>query len=224
MAAQPAALCSEARAAASPPASAKAVARHPLLSVVVALLAATAVLAAAEWQTRASILALVGFLFLVVESDVRRLRIPNAVTLSALAIALAWQAAGAGLAGLSAALGGAGLALLVLGLPYLGGFLGAGDVKAGMALGALMGAANLAVVLVWTALLGGAAGLLWLLLAGALGELVQRWGRGLALSLATRRWTYFAPAPGTPAAQVLPFALVLAAGTAAALRWGPLWA
>ena len=38
------------------------------------------------------------------------------------------------------------------------------------------------------------------------------------------RWTYFAPERGSAASQVVPFAVFLAVGTAAALHWGALWA
>ena len=81
------------------------------------------------------------FLFLAVEHDVRCLRIPNWLTGGGLAGALALAGATRGATGLTEALLGAVTALAVLFLPFLLRWLGAGDVKAMMVLGALWGGA-----------------------------------------------------------------------------------
>ena len=162
------------------------------------------------------------FLFLVVLSDVRRLRIPNWLTFPALLAAVLHQAVLG--AGPGVALAGAGCALLILLPAWLGGFMGAGDVKAAMPLGALWGAPVLITVLIWSALLAGAFGLVKLAAAGALGDLASRWRASLVTTLLTRRPTWIPPAPDSAAAQVVPFGCVLGAGAVATLFWGAAWA
>jgi prepilin peptidase CpaA len=79
------------------------------------------------------------FLFLAIEHDVRSMRLPNWLTLGGLAGALGLAVAERGLPGLGYAAAGAGAALAVLFLPFSMRWLGAGDVKAMMALGAFWG-------------------------------------------------------------------------------------
>lgn len=200
-----------------------AMTRSPAVSLAAAGLAAGCVLVASG-APGLPVLAAALFLFLVVENDVRRLRIPNWLTLPTLVLALAAQLATGGLTGLGeGALGAlAGLGLLVL--PYAGGFLGAGDVKAAMALGALWGGGALVTVLIWSGLVGGLLGIPLLVASGGLGDLVSRWKRGLIASLVIRRFVWIPPAPGSVAARVLPFGAVLALGAAATLAWGAPWA
>ena len=161
-------------------------------------------------------------LFFVVESDLRERRIPNWITLPALLAALAWH----GLAGegLLFALGGALLGLGLLLPPYALGLLGAGDVKAVMALGALWGTATTAVLLVWCGLVGGVFGAVVLALNGGGVSMARRWWHSLGASFAFRRAVYFPPEPGSVAARGLPFGLVLGLGALATCRWGALWA
>src|SRR5512145_2863668 len=80
------------------------------------------------------------FLLLAVHQDVRSLRIPNWLTFPALLGALVLGAARSGLAGAGVALLGAAVALAIGFLPFALRWLGAGDVKAAMVLGALWGA------------------------------------------------------------------------------------
>ncbi|NNL67576.1 MAG: prepilin peptidase [Myxococcales bacterium] len=162
------------------------------------------------------------FLFFAIESDLRRLRIPNWLTFPALLTALLYQAVLG--TGLDTALLGAGLALALLLPAWLLGFLGAGDVKATMPLGALWGPEALLTLLVWSSLIGGVIGLVQLARAGALGELAARWRDSLRTSFLVQRPTFFRPEPGSAAAQVLPFAFVLGLGTIATLSLGAAWA
>src|SRR5579859_1036229 len=88
--------------------------------------------------------------------DLRWRRIPNWLTLSALAAGLLLQTLRFGLAGVPVALGGAALGVCVL-LPfYLIHAVGAGDVKLLAGLGALIGPQALVSVAIYAALVGGA--------------------------------------------------------------------
>ena len=164
------------------------------------------------------------FLFLAVESDVRRLRIPNWLTFGALGLALGLGAWGGGLPGLLDAAAGAGVALAVLFVPFAMRWMGAGDVKAMMALGALWGQAHLLPTLFWIFLAGGALALAMLAARGELPDLCVRWWRSFWITCATRKLTYFAPAPGAVAGGGLPFAVAIGIGAAIHQMWGSPWA
>ncbi|MEM7411140.1 MAG: prepilin peptidase [Myxococcota bacterium] len=162
------------------------------------------------------------FLFVAVAYDVYALRIPNWLTFGALGAALVF----AGVMGLSAfweALGGAGLALAVLFLPFHVRWLGAGDVKAMMALGALWGSSHILGVLFWVVVSGGVLGLSWIALRGELPNLVSRWVDSLRVTFLSRQATYFPPAPGSVASGGLPFALAIGIGACCYQLWGSAW-
>ncbi len=205
-------------------APATAAPRSPAVSWIAAGLAAGCVLAAgASLEPRVVATAL--FFALGVESDVRRLRLPNWLTGGALALALAAHGFTGGLAGFGHALAAAAVALVLLLPSWRLGFLGAGDVKAAAALGAVWGsAAWLLTALVWSALIGGVLGLALLAVGGELGALLSRWQRSFVASLLARRWVWMPPAPGSLAARVIPFGAVLALGASATLAWGAPWA
>jgi prepilin peptidase CpaA len=86
--------------------------------------------------------------------DLRTRRIPNALTFSAAAAALAYRAAAGGVDALAAGAAGWLIGALVFFLPFLLGGLGGGDVKLLAALGAWVGPADV----LWLALYSGAAG------------------------------------------------------------------
>jgi prepilin peptidase CpaA len=150
------------------------------------------------------------FLFFAVERDVHCQRIPNWLTFPTFAAGILYGAWIGGAGGALDALLGAGVALALLLLPYAVGALGAGDVKAAMALGALFGAADVAHIVLLAVGFGGAVALLRLAVAGELAELGRRWLRSLAASLATHRLFYLPPAPGAAAARGIPFAVAIA--------------
>ena len=149
------------------------------------------------------------FLFIAVERDVHCQRIPNWLTFPAFAAALLYGAFLGGPEGALDATLGAGAAFALLVLPYATGALGAGDVKAAMALGAAFGASAVAEQMLLAIVFGGIFAALRLALLGELTELVRRWAHSLATTLVTRHFGYFPPPPGAAAAGI-PFAVALA--------------
>jgi len=166
---------------------------------------------------------LVGLLMVVVEEDVRRRRIPNRITFLGFAAALLNAVWMAGSDGLLSALAGATVGLAVLAIPFAMGWLGAGDVKAMMALGAFFGVAALPGLLWWTTVLGGVLALCTLVAEGQGLDLLRRWRRSLELTLLTERPYYIGPAAGSAAAAGLPFGVAIALGVAAHQIWGLTW-
>jgi len=160
------------------------------------------------------------FLSLVVFEDVRRMRIPNALNFPALLLALAAAAIGGGMSALAGASLGALAALALLLGPYALGWLGAGDVKAMLVLGALFGARPLLPLFLWMLGAGGVLALAYLILRGELLGLLARWLLSAQTSLSTRRLHYF-PAPrGSAAAEGIPFGVAMACGAMAFFIWG----
>lgn len=163
------------------------------------------------------------FLFVATYCDVRSGRIPNWLTLPALVLALGLSAALAGLTGLSSALAGTALGFGLLFVPWVVGWMGAGDVKAIMVLGALWGPALLLNVLWWMFLLGGVGAIALVVVRGGLLDLLRRWRDSLICTITARRLTYFGPAAGSAAASGLPFAICMALGASAYQLWGTPW-
>ncbi len=163
------------------------------------------------------------FFFFAVASDVRSLRVPNLLTLPALLGALLlspWLGATPG--PLEAALGAA-LGFVLLVGPYAVGGVGAGDVKALMALGAWIGPAVTLGATAWALIAAGIFGLALLTLRRELGDFARRWGRNLVATLTLRRLAYEPPTAGSSAARGIPFAAALAVGLAAQWLGGSPW-
>jgi prepilin peptidase CpaA len=195
----------------------------PGASHAVALLVSASLLWTAQEAPLPACSAAAAFLLLAVEQDVRRLRIPNWLTGPALLAALAFAGLTGGLAGLGSAALGAAAAFVLLFPAFCLRWLGAGDVKSVMALGALWGAAHLLPVLWWMVLAGGTLALAVLVLRGGLLDLLARWRDSARVTWATRRWTYFGPKPGSTAAGGVPFAVAMGLGAAAYQLWGMPW-
>lgn len=194
-----------------------------LSAAAVAALVVTCFLLAPSGSPLPAPMGSAAFLFLAIHQDVRGLRIPNWLTLPALLGAIAagaWQGA---LPGFATALAGAGIALAVLFVPFALRVLGAGDVKAGMVLGALWGADAFLPALWWMVLAGGLLALVLLTAQGALPDLLRRWARSAKHSLLLRRIVYFPPAERSAAAGGLPFAVAMGLGAAAFQTWGTPW-
>jgi prepilin peptidase CpaA len=162
------------------------------------------------------------FLFLAIEQDLSRRRIPNWLTLPALMIAFSLAFCGLSVSPFDAALG-AGLALAVGFLLFAAGVIGAGDVKAAMVLGVLWGPKTLAAAGIWMLAAGGVMALLLLTLRGGLPELLARWTRSVWLTVRTGRIHYLPPGANSVARMGLPFAVAMGLGAAALFAWGTPW-
>lgn len=190
-----------------------------------AVLVAALVVACVVFASRGTSLPACGwaaaFLLVAIQQDVMRMRIPNWLTLPSLAGALVLGGVSAGSAGLLHALAGAGIALAIMFLPFAFRWLGAGDVKAGMVLGALWGPEIFPHAFWWMVVVGGLLAIGLVAARGELADLLRRWGRSAWMTFMTRRVTYFGPAEG--ATTGLPFAVAMGLGAAAYQFWGMPW-
>jgi prepilin peptidase CpaA len=162
-------------------------------------------------------------LCLAAQQDVQRLRIPNWLTFPAMLGALALHTADLGLLGLQQGLLGLGLAFGLLFIPFALRVLGAGDVKAVMALGALWGPHTLAPLLVWMFAIGGGLAFAWIAVAGGLLDMLRRWKSSFVLSVANRRLTFVPAAEGSVARRGIPFAVAIGLAVIAQQLWGTPW-
>jgi prepilin peptidase CpaA len=165
----------------------------------------------------------VGLLMAVVEEDVRHQRIPNRLTFFGFAAALLHAAWIAGFGGLLSAFAGAGAALAVMALPFAMRWVGAGDVKAMMALAAFFGLDATPALLWWITVVGGAFAVLTLVARGGILEVAQRWAGSVLLTRLHSSPRYLVPVSGSTAATGMPFGVAIALGVAAFQNWGPTW-
>jgi prepilin peptidase CpaA len=164
------------------------------------------------------------FLFLIMFEDMRSMRIPNPLNFTALALALALGLVTGGAPGLIGAVSGVLLAFALFFLPFLFGWLGAGDVKAMMVLGALYGPGQLVGLGWWTLVTGGVIALCFVAFhRGGLRDLLGRWSRSFWFSLRTGRLVYLPPKPGTASAAGLPCAVAMGLGAVALNFLGTPW-
>jgi len=163
------------------------------------------------------------FLALAIYQDVTRLRIPNWLTLPALLAPVAAAGITAGAEALGASLLGAFTALGLLFIPFTLGWLGAGDVKAVIVLGALWGAATIAGALWWMVVAGGVLAIVVTTIQGGLGELLLRWFNSARHSLLCGQLIYHGAPAGSSARSGLPFAVAMGFGAVAYQVWGSPW-
>lgn len=160
--------------------------------------------------------ALLALILLASVSDLRTRRIPNALTVSGLGIALALRGA-AGAEPLAGGLAGAAIAFVPAVLLVIVGGLGGGDAKLLAAVGAFVGPAALPTTLFVTAVVGGAMGAVVVLRRGALGVTVARCraivGRAAGISIEPL------PRLGTPGAIAIPYGVAIGAGALAGWWW-----
>jgi len=109
-------------------------------------------------------------------TDIRSRRIPNWLVLPFFCIGVLVSCWFHGWHGLGQSLGGAGLGLLLYGILFMMGGMGAGDVKLCAAIGAWIGPSQLIFALVLAGLVGGVMVLAWAVQGKFLGELFQHTG------------------------------------------------
>ncbi len=119
------------------------------------------------------LLTLILLLALAVLIDIRWQRVPNWLSLTVLSIGFASQTLN-GLWGFLSALGGMALGLVGLGIFYLRGGMGAGDVKLMAAVGSYLGIKLAALTLAYTLILGGVMAVLVILALVSRRYLYQR--------------------------------------------------
>jgi prepilin peptidase CpaA len=170
---------------------------------------------------------LAALLIVAVVTDLRSRRIPNTLVLAGIALAVvshatAMATGSAPLAGHSwwapfVGLAAGGALLMPL---YLVRATGAGDVKLMAMVGAFIGAPTVCVATLYTLFAGGLLSLVCMLGCGVVAEtlanvrfILTDW----ALRVSTGRAVRLAPLQTTAAR--LPYAVAIAVGTAAALRW-----
>ena len=102
-------------------------------------------------------------------------------------------------------------------------WMGAGDLKAIMALAAFFGLDAVPGLLWWITVTGGAFAVLTLLARGGFFEIAQRWAGSVLLTRFHFRPRYLAPATGSTAAAGMPFGVAIALRVAAYQHWGITW-
>jgi prepilin peptidase CpaA len=142
--------------------------------------------------------------------DVRTRRIPNLLTLPALAAGLVGSTVAGGYGGIRHSLAGVFVAILILGPLCWFRSMGAGDLKLCAAVGSWMGASGLLFALVIAAMAGGVMAVAYALYRGKFGELLDR--SAILIHVAP----VAAPSPDVdvrhPGALAIPYAPAIAFG------------
>ena len=146
--------------------------------------------------------------------DLRRRRIPDRLTASAILIALTSNAWMGGLRGFLGSLAACVLAGAVFALMFFMGGMGGGDVKLMAAIAAFAGLGHLVQLLIMTALAGGVFALVLALARGALGHTLRH--------LFACLWPWRTPRPESAGGSrlYLPYAVAIAAGALLTLYSG----
>jgi prepilin peptidase CpaA len=194
-----------------------------LTAVLVSILVTTCFLKSAGEAPLPRATGAAAFLSAAIVADVRWMRIPNALTLPALGLAIGSAFVMGGAAEGLVALSGMTASLFVFGSAFALGWMGAGDVKATMVLGALWGPIHMASAAWWMFVAGGVLAICMLSAQpGALSDLARRWARSFWYTLRLRRLTYIAPR-SEYAGTGLPFAVAMGIGATCAQIWGSPW-
>jgi prepilin peptidase CpaA len=169
------------------------------------------------WPPQTSTIAVIVIVAAASLCDLRRGRIPNALTLGATAVALVFQTVVSGWVGLGWALGGWAVGIVLFAPLYVLKGMGAGDVKLLAAIGSWLGPVGA----LWTALYGAmAGGVLALVVAFARGYTTKAL-KNVGTILKTWSSVGVQPVPGLTLSDAgsvrLPYALPLAVGAALTL-------
>jgi prepilin peptidase CpaA len=141
-------------------------------------------------------------------TDLRSRRIPNWLVLPFLGAGIVVSSCLHGWHGAGQSLSGAGLGLLLYGILFWMGGMGAGDVKLCAAIGAWIGPYQLFIALVMTGLAGGVMALAWAAWGGFLKELFQHTGE-----LIFRAGESGEAVLSNPKRRKMPYAPAIAIGT-----------
>jgi prepilin peptidase CpaA len=141
-------------------------------------------------------------------TDLRSRRIPNWLVLPFLPLGIAVSAWFHGWHGVVQSLEGAGVGILVFGVFFVMGGMGAGDVKLCAAIGAWIGPGQLFIALVLTGLAGGVMVIAWAAYAGFLKDLFRGTG-DLMFGGAKREEVTLS----NPLRRKMPYAPAIAIGT-----------
>jgi prepilin peptidase CpaA len=141
-------------------------------------------------------------------TDLRNRRIPNWLVLPFLPLGIAVSGWLHGWHGVLQSLEGMGVGLLIFGIFFLMGGMGAGDVKLCAAIGAWIGPGQLFIALVLTGLAGGVMVIAWAAYAGFLKDLFTGTG-DLLMSKAERAEAKLS----NPMRRKMPYAPAIAIGT-----------
>jgi len=153
------------------------------------------------------------FVALCVASDVRTLRIPNALTAPAILIGVALNAWLFGWAGVTTSVAGFALAIAILIGPFALGGIGGGDVKMMAAVGALIGPRLVLASLGIGFAIGGVFMVLHLARRAQLGATLSRTGRMLSNAALAGSFEPLKVSAASPNAIALPYSLPLGLGT-----------
>ena len=153
------------------------------------------------------------FVGLCVASDVRTLRIPNALTGPAMLVGVALNAWCFGWHGAQLSVAGLGLAIVLLIGPFALGGIGAGDVKMMGAVGTFIGPTLLLLSLVVGLALGGVFAVAHLARQARLQEKLGSLGRMLGNAVMMLSLEPLKVSAAAPGAVVLPYSLPLGLGT-----------
>jgi len=164
-----------------------------------------------------SMFSLLTMLAVAIYFDIRTERIPNWLVAAGTVVALTFHAVNSGALGLLTSVGGLSIAMFIL-LPfYIGGVMGAGDVKLMAAVGAFTGV-QMALLAVGFALgVGVLEGIAILVLRGTGRQTWERYRQMGKTILATGRLVYIPPGQGDAAGESFPFAIAVGVGTIGAL-------
>jgi prepilin peptidase CpaA len=158
-----------------------------------------------------------GFLALCIASDLRTLRIPNAVTGPAILLGMAANTWLLGARGFFDSMEGLGVGIGILLLPFALGGIGGGDVKMMGAVGALLGPRLVFQSLVVGLVLGGVIAVVRLAVMARLTEKLTATARMFANALLSRSIAPLRLSSTSPDAVVLPYSVPLGVGTASVI-------
>jgi prepilin peptidase CpaA len=145
-------------------------------------------------------------------ADILFHKIPNWLTFSTMTIAVVYHTATKGLEGFLFSLGGIGVGVACLVIPYLMGGMGAGDAKLMGAVGGVLGPRGTFIAFLFTAIIGGIYALALLAFHGHLKETAERYGTILKTFFFTRQFIYI-PSPRREKETRLCYGVAIALGT-----------